>query len=227
MPTESSQATLAAVDEAVSSKLQKNALIGKGGFGLVYRCKHQSGAEFALKQIHKGRAAKRPLGAQLVAREIAAHEALPPHPFVVAMHRCWQDDRSVYLLLELCACTLFDALFLHGDRNYRLPEASAKVYLASVALALRHLHRAGLVFRDLKMENVLLDPAGQLKLADLGNPKPEPKPKPKPHRKPKPKPKPKPESNPKPNRNPDPNPNPNPNPKARRSGSVTRPASAS
>ena len=182
MPTESSQATLAAVDEAVSSlparpqldtspsKLQKNALIGKGGFGLVYRCTHLSGAEFALKQIHKGRAAERPLGAQLVAREIAAHEALPPHPFVVAMHRCWQDERSVYLLLELCACTLFDALFLHGDRNYRLPEASAKVYLASVALALRHLHRAGLVFRDLKMENVLLDPAGQLKLADLGKP---------------------------------------------------------
>ena len=188
MPTESSQATLAAVDEAVSSlparpqldtspsKLQKNALIGKGGFGLVYRCTHESGAEFALKQIHKGRAAKRPLGAQLVAREIAAHEALPPHPFVVAMHRCWQDDRSVYLILELCACTLFDALFLHGDRNYRLPEASAKGYLASVALALRHLHRAGFVFRDLKMENVLLDPAGQLKLADLGNPKPKPKP---------------------------------------------------
>ena len=105
MPTASSQATLAAVDEAVSSlparpqlepagaalvgscwprasdtspsKLQKNALIGKGGFGLVYRCTHLSGAEFALKQIHKGRAAKRPLGAQLVAREIAAHEALP------------------------------------------------------------------------------------------------------------------------------------------------------
>ena len=44
------------------------------------------------------------------------------------------------------------------------------MYLASVALALRHLHRAGLVFRDLKMENVLLDPAGQLKLADLGKP---------------------------------------------------------
>ena len=182
MPTDSG-ACLAAVDAAESSlaarpcldtspsKLQKNALIGKGGFGLVYRCTHLSGAEFALKQIHKGRAVKRPLGAKLVAREIAAHEALPPHPFVVAMHRCWQDDRSVYLLLELCACTLFDALFLHGDRNYRLPEASAKMYVASVALALRHLHRAGFVFRDLKLENVLLDPTGQLKLADLGSAK--------------------------------------------------------
>ena len=89
MATESG-ACLAAVDAAESSlaarprldtspsKLQKNALIGKGGFGLVYRCTHLSGAEFALKQIHKGRAAKRPLGVKLVAREIAAHEALPP-----------------------------------------------------------------------------------------------------------------------------------------------------
>ena len=66
----------------------------------------------------------------------------------------WASSGRKRLLLELCACTLFDALFLHGDRNYRLPEASAKVYLASVALALRHLHRAGFVFRDLKMENV-------------------------------------------------------------------------
>ena len=171
MPTDS-VACLAAVDAAESSlaarprletspsKLQKNALIGKGGFGLVYRCIHLNGAEFALKQIHKGRAVKRPLGVRLVAGEIAAHEALQPHPFVVAMHRCWQDDRSVYLLLELCACTLFDALFLHGDRNYRLPEPSAKMYVASVALALRHLHRAGFVFRDLKLENVMLDPLG-------------------------------------------------------------------
>ena len=95
------------------SRLQKGALIGKGGFGLVYRCTHMSGAtdaaaageEFALKQIHKARAAQGPLGAALVLRELAAYEELPAHPFVVTMHSCWQDARSVYLLLDLCSCT--------------------------------------------------------------------------------------------------------------------------
>ena len=107
--------------------------------------------------------------AAMAQHELDAHVKLPPHPFVVAMHRCWQDDRSVYLLLELCACTLFDALFLHGDRNYRLPEASAKMYVASVALALRHLHRAGFVFRDLKLENVLVREGGSVALCDFGS----------------------------------------------------------
>ena len=153
-------------------QLQKGALIGKGGFALVYRCTHLiSEAEFALKQFHKHSVMQRPLGAELVLRELRAFEALPPHPFIVGFHMAWQDDRSVYLLLEQCACTLFDALFLHGDRNHRIPEKSAKVYIGSVALALRHLHRQGFVFRDLKLENVLLDPFGHVKLADLGSAK--------------------------------------------------------
>ena len=53
--------------------------------------------------------------AAMAQHELNAHIELPPHPFVVAMHRCWQDDRSVYLLLELCACSLYDAFFAPGD----------------------------------------------------------------------------------------------------------------
>ena len=103
-------------------------------------------------------------------RELHAFE-LPPHPFVVSMHMAFQDDRSLYLLLDLCSVTLYDVLFLHGDRNNRLPEASARLYVASTALALRHLHRHGIVFRDLKLENVLLNAKGQVKLTDMGSAK--------------------------------------------------------
>ena len=80
----------------------------------------------------------------------------------------------MYLLLELCACSLYDAFFAHvdggeyggevggevggggGGSGGRMPEDAVKVYVGSVALALRHLHRHGFVFRDLKLENVLL-----------------------------------------------------------------------
>ena len=99
--------------------------------------------------------------AAMAQHELNAHIELPPHPFVVAMHHCWQDDRSVYLLLELCACSLYDAFFAPGDEygggeGAWLPGDTVKVYVGSVALALRHLHRHGFVFRDLKLENVLL-----------------------------------------------------------------------
>ena len=131
-----------------------------------HRCtRPDSKHEYALKQMHKvprygpGAAAQ----AAMAQHELDAHAELPPHPFVVAMHCYWQDERSVYLLLELCACSLYDAFFAPGDDDEyyggggaRLPEDAVKVYVGSVALALRHLHRHGFVFLDLKLENVLL-----------------------------------------------------------------------
>ena len=98
--------------------------------------------------------------AAMAQHELDAHVELPPHPFVVHHYTAWQDDRSVFLLLELCACSLYDAFFAPGDEygggGARLPEDAVKIYVGSVALALRHLHRHGFVFRDLKLENVLL-----------------------------------------------------------------------
>ena len=157
------------------SQLHRGSVIGKGGFSCVYRCEH-AGVEYALKQMHKapppGSQKDSFAQAQMASTELDAFESISPHPFVVGWHTAWQDDRSVYLLLELCAVTLYDTLFLHGDKSTnRLPEHSTKIYVGSVALALRHLYRHGFVFRDLKLENVLLTSQGRVKLADLGSTK--------------------------------------------------------
>lgn len=151
-------------------KLLKGPLLGKGGYGLVFRATHASGAEFALKQMHKARlASRKSLGAEVAMREVRAFEELPPHPFVVRWHQAWQDERSVYLLLELCVTDLCVLLYGEEADLYReMPEANARVYAASVALGLRHLHQHGFVFRDLKLENVLIDAKGHTKLTDLG-----------------------------------------------------------
>jgi serine/threonine protein kinase len=67
--------------------------------------------------------------------------------------------------MDLCAGgELFYLLHLKG----RLPESMAKFYFAEILLGLEYIHKQGVVYRDLKPENVLLDIDGHIKLADFG-----------------------------------------------------------
>ena len=57
------------------------------------------------------------------------------------------------------------------EQKQRLPEAWVQVYGAEIAMALEHVHEAGIIFRDLKPENVMVGMDGHLKLTDFGTPR--------------------------------------------------------
>ena len=59
-------------------------------------------------------------------------------------------------------------LFFHLKREQRFTENKARFYTAEVVLGLKHLHEKGIIYRDLKPENVLLTESGHLKLTDFG-----------------------------------------------------------
>jgi serine/threonine protein kinase len=86
--------------------------------------------------------------------------------FIVGMHAAYTTPQVTYLLLEPALggelFTVFHKESLFGKK------AHAKYYSAGVALALEHLHSRRIVCRDLKMENVLLDERGHVKLCDMG-----------------------------------------------------------
>jgi serine/threonine protein kinase len=83
------------------------------------------------------------------------------HPFIVGLHYAFQTKENLYFVLDYCAG---GELFFHLGRLGRFRESMAKFYTAELVLALGHLHRFGVVYRDLKPENVLLDAAGHIKL---------------------------------------------------------------
>lgn len=67
--------------------------------------------------------------------------------------------------MDLCAG---GELFYLLHKRGRLPEQAAKFYFAEILLGLEYIHSKGIVYRDLKPENVLIDIDGHIKLADFG-----------------------------------------------------------
>ncbi|GMH65357.1 hypothetical protein TL16_g04179, partial [Triparma laevis f. inornata] len=89
------------------------------------------------------------------------------HPFIVNMEYSFQTDCHVFIVLDLV--TGGD---LHQARkacaSRRLPEDRMMFYAAEIVLAVDHLHEMGIIYRDLKPQNVLLRADGHVQLTDMG-----------------------------------------------------------
>ncbi|CAH0516549.1 unnamed protein product [Peronospora belbahrii] len=94
-------------------------------------------------------------------------EKLHGHPFIVKLYATFQTDRDLHFVLEYCQG---GELFFHLQQqlSHKFDEKATRFYAAEVLAALSDLHANGIVYRDLKPENVLLDSQGHVKLADFG-----------------------------------------------------------
>uniref|UniRef100_A0A7S4MLV8 Protein kinase domain-containing protein n=1 Tax=Vannella robusta TaxID=1487602 RepID=A0A7S4MLV8_9EUKA len=140
-------------------------LLGQGGFGKVWKVRDlTSGDILALKVMRKF---------MVVEREMILHTNIElqmmqdlQHPFIVKLYHSAQTEERLYMAMEyLEGGSLFDLI-----RNSRtaFSEDAARFYAAQIVLALEELHNKKFVYRDLKLENILLDAAGNLRLTDFG-----------------------------------------------------------
>lgn len=87
------------------------------------------------------------------------------HPFIVGFKGSFQTEKKLYFLLEYCpGGDLYKLLDNHG----RLAEEAVRMYVAQILLALEYLHSKGILYRDLRPENILLDKNGFIRLTDFG-----------------------------------------------------------
>ncbi|KAG7252819.1 hypothetical protein CRUP_011678, partial [Coryphaenoides rupestris] len=84
--------------------------------------------------------------------------------WVVQLFFAFQDDRYLYMVMEYMP----GGDLVNLMSNYDVPEKWARFYTAEVVLALDGIHAMGFIHRDVKPDNMLLDKAGHLKLADFG-----------------------------------------------------------
>jgi len=146
--------------------LDKNNLLGSGGYGKVYSCMDKQGQERAVKQVFTA-------NLETLEREIEIHSHIGQHPNIVQLIDVFpiEGAEGKMIVMELAqGGELGDYITKTG----KMSEAKAKGIFKQVVSAIQHLHGKNVMHRDLKSDNILLctnprdDMGSVVKLIDFG-----------------------------------------------------------
>lgn len=138
--------------------------LGKGKFGNVYLAREkQSKFILAIKVLFKAQLEKAGVDHQL-RREVEIQSHLR-HPNIHRLYGYFHDATRVYLILEYAP---FGAVYRELQKLSKFDEQRTATYITELADALSYCHSKRVIHRDIKPENLLLESAGELKIADFG-----------------------------------------------------------
>ncbi|KAI7813558.1 putative ribosomal protein S6 kinase alpha-4 [Triplophysa rosa] len=96
-------------------------------------------------------------------RQVLEH--IRQSPFLVTLHYAFQTQTKLHLILDYVSG---GEMFTHLYQRDHFSEDEVRIYVGEIILALEHLHKLGIVYRDIKLENILLDSDGHVVLTDFG-----------------------------------------------------------
>lgn len=151
--------------EVDESSFEIEGLVARGAFGKVVKVrKKDSGVTYVMKVLSKSRIILEN-AVQQCKDEALIQVTCGQHPFIVNCLHFWQSKKHLFLVIDYVP----DGELLELWKQYAtFPEDVVLIFIAELAITLDYLHNAGVMHRDLKMENILLDKDGHVQLIDFG-----------------------------------------------------------
>ncbi|XP_026103588.1 serine/threonine-protein kinase N2-like isoform X1 [Carassius auratus] len=141
-------------------------VLGRGHFGKVLLAEFKrTGKLYAIKALKKGDVVTRDeVDSLMCEKRIFETINVSRHPFLVNLYGCFQTPDHVCFVMEYSPG---GDLMTH-IHNSIFSERQARFYSACVLLGLEFLHQNRIVYRDLKLDNLLMDSDGFVRIADFG-----------------------------------------------------------
>jgi len=142
------------------------AVIGKGNFGKVMLAEEKATKNlYAIKVLKKEFIIENDeIESTKSEKRVFMAANQERHPFLVNLHSCFQTSTRIYFVMEYIS----GGDLMWHIQHQQFNEKRAKFYACEVLLALEYFHKNNIVYRDLKLDNILLTLDGHIKITDYG-----------------------------------------------------------